>query len=316
MLETLKFVQGAVARKDFVPTLQHFRIKDGIICGYNGNIALSSPIDLDLDVCPRAVPFVKAIQTCQETIQLHITPAGKLGVKSGKFKAFIECVQEEFPDISPQGVYVDLAPGLIATLKQLAPFIAEDASRPWARGILLRSQSAFATNNVVVIEKWLGSPFPVEVNIPRMAVMELVRIGDDPTHLQMDENSVTFHYEGGRWLRTQLYSTQWPDLAPILNRESTPTPIPETLWETLEELKPFVDEVGRVFLSAGSIATHEQEGIGAVIEIPELTSVGIFNHEQLGLLHSVATSIDLSGYPKPCLFFGDKLRGAIVGVRA
>lgn len=315
MLDSLRFVQGAVAKKDFVPVLQHFRIQNQTICGYNGSIALSSPIELDLDVMPKAAPFVKAIATCQETIQLHITPAGKLGVKSGKFKAFIECVQEEFPDITPAGAHVPLNGHFLETLKLLEPFIAEDASRPWARGILLRGQSAYATNNVIIIEKWLGAPFPVEVNIPHAAVNELIRIKEEPISLQMDENSLTFHYENGRWLRTQLYTTQWPDISKILVQKNPPTSIPEGLWEALVEIKPFVDEAGRARLSPGKVFTHVEDGTGASVEVPAITTEGCFHYDQLGRLRDVANSIDLSGYPGPCLFYGDNLRGAIIGIR-
>ena len=40
MLAELKFVQGAVAKKDFIPSLTHFEIKDGMIKGLNGSLAL------------------------------------------------------------------------------------------------------------------------------------------------------------------------------------------------------------------------------------------------------------------------------------
>jgi len=315
MLDSLRFVQGAVAKKDYVATLMHFRIKNKTVCGYNGSIALNSPIELDLDTCPLATQFVKAIQTCQDTIQLHMTPAGRLAVKSGKFKAFVDCIQEEFPKIAPEGKEVQLSGNLLGTLKQLSPFIAEDASRPWARGILLRGQSAFATNNVILVEKWLGAPFPVEVNIPRMAVAELLRIGTEPTHLQICENSVTFHFQGNRWLRTQLSTLAWPDLSPILDKKSNQAIPPKDLWQAIEEIKPFVDEVGRVHLSPGKIATHIAEGVGAVVELPEVTTNGCFHFEQLLLLQDVVKTIDLSSYPSPCLFYGEVIRGAIIGMR-
>jgi len=35
----------------------------------------------------------------------------------------------------------------------------------------------------------------------------------------------------------------------------------------------------------------------------------------LNLLNGNANSIDWSAYPSPCMFFGDRLRGAIVGMR-
>jgi len=315
MLSSLKFVQGAVAKKDFVPALTHFKIANGTVRGYNGSMALCGPIDLDIDVTPRAAQFVKAIETCRETIAIHMTPNGRLSIKSGSFKAFVECTDNPFPDVEPEGEPIKPEGGFLAALRTLMPFIAEDASRPWARGIMFRGPSAFATNNVVLIEYWLGYDFPIEVNIPKTAVAELLRIDEEPEALQVSKNSVTFHLAGNRWLRTQLYETSWPDLSPILNREADPKPLPDTFWEAVETLKPFVEEGGRLYLGNEAVATSPVEGAGASFAVPGLVVAGCFNVKYLGLLQDVVEKIDLSSYPNPCMFFGKSLRGAIVGMR-
>ena len=315
MLNALKFVQGSVAAKDFVPELMHFKIENGTIRGYNGMLGLCCPIALDLNVSPKAVPFIKAIQTCKDTVQLHVTPAGKLAVKSGKFKAFIDCIEAEFPDRPPEGVATALSGSLLGVLKTLAPFIAEDASRPWARGILFKGQSAFATNNICVVEHWLDQVFPVEINIPRAAVLELIRIGIEPISIQTTEQSVTFHYPGDKWLRTQTYSKEWPDLSRILDVGYNPIPVPAGLFEAVTDLSPFVDDLGRIFLKPGLISTGQTEGVGAAVDLPEVSSEGCYHFKQILLLEKIAKAIDLTSYPAPCLFVGDKVRGAIVGMR-
>lgn len=315
MLDALKFVQGAVAKKDFIPALTHFHISGGFIKGYNGSLALCSPIDLDLEVTPKADPFIKAIATCKDTVQLNMTPAGRLSIKSGSFRAFVDCTDEAYPDIQPEGEVLELDGALLEALKKLNPFIAEDASRQWARGILFRGSSAFATNNVTLVEYQLGYNFPVEVNIPQPAVQELIRIGEEPSKVQVCENSVTFHYASGRWLRTQTYSTQWPDVAKILDRDSTQRPFPEGFFEALADLLPFADNLERVYFLSTRMATTPVEGLGASVDLVGLPEQGIYNIRQLQLLEAVAETIDLSQYPAPCLFYGDRVRGAIVGMR-
>ena len=315
MLQSLKFVRGAVATKDFVPELMHYRIQGGMIRAYNGMIGLGGPIDLNLDICPKATELIKAIEVCKDTIQLHVTPSGKLAVKSGKFRAYIECITADLPEVLPEGSPVNVTGNILKCLKTLAPLIAEDASRPWARGILFRGNSAFATNNIIVAEYWLGYNFPVDINIPRAAVMELIRIGEEPISLQVAENSVTFHFEGNRWLRTQTLTTEWPDLSRILDVESNSSPIPANFFESVNDLAPFVDDLGKVFLLIGEVSTHADENMGACIEVPDLSCEAVFNIKQLQLLEKVAKLIDFSTYPAPCMFFGDGIRGAIVGIR-
>lgn len=315
MIEALKFVQGAVAKKDIVPALSHFRIKDGRIKGYNGLIAICSPIGLGIDCQPKAVDLVKAIQTCKDTVHLSMTPAGRLTVKSGKFKAHINCVQEEFPDVEPEGLFYSIPGGLLAALKVLEPMIAEDASRPWARGVLFRGAFAHATNNVVICQYWLGYNFPFDITIPHAAVNELLRIGEEPLGMQMRENSCTFHFPGDRWLRTQTNSTEWPALARVLDKNDvSAVDLPESFFADLEDLRPHVDDLNRCYFVNGTVATHMDDGEGARIEMPAGFPDGlVFNLNQLRLLSKVAKSFDFS--QSPALFFGDNLRGAISQMR-
>ncbi|MBL4904263.1 MAG: hypothetical protein JKY62_16695 [Desulfocapsa sp.] len=316
MLKALQFVKGSIASKGFDPTLMHFRIENGHIKGFNGSLALSSPIELDLDVSPKAIPFVKAITACKATTVMHVTPTGKLSIKSGKFKAFVECAPDEaYPEIKPEGKIIPLKGSFIETLKKLQPFMAEDASRPWARGILLKGQSAFVTNNIIIIEAWMERPFPVEVNIPASAIKELVRIKEEPTHIQLDERSASFLYEDGRWLRTNLNTGEWPDITPVLNRECDPKPLAEGFFEALIDIAPFAEETSMVMFINGAICTHKDEGLGASAEVDGLPEEGAFNHKYLSKLEGLAEKIDLTLYPTPCIFYGDKLRGAIVGMK-
>lgn len=314
MLNELKFVQGAVARKDFQPALTHFHIQGGKIQGYNGILSLCSPIALDIDVTPNAVQLVKAVRNCKDTIALSVTSGGRLAIKSGNFKAFVDCYAQGFPEIRPSGKQITIPPDFLDALKVLEPCIAEDASRQWARGILFRGRSVFATNNVVLLEYFLGTEFPAEINLPQETVRELLRIGELPESALFDEAHITFQYSGDRWLRSQVYSTQWPDVSKVLDRDGNAvTPVLQAAH--VEELLPFVDEGSRLYLLDGVLATAPVDGAGARIEIPGLLAGGIFNAHMLRLALERAQRIDLAQYPAPCIFYGNKLRGALIGMR-
>jgi DNA polymerase III sliding clamp (beta) subunit (PCNA family) len=318
MLTELKFVQGAVAKKDFIPALTHFVIEGGTVRGYNGMLALCSPIPFDIECKPKAESLVKAIANCTETVQLAMTAAGRLSVKSGKFKAFVDCLPDaSTPHVQPEGEHVVIdGAAMLQAIKIVAPFIGDDASRPWSNGVLLLGQSAFATNNITLVEYWTGSTVPRPLNIPRAAIKELLRIDEAPEAVQLTDNSITFHFSGQRWLRTQLFETKWPDLTKVLGRESNPQPIDERLFEALKTLKPFTDKAGRIlFRGGGKIATYDDETEGAGYEIEGFDHTGVYQIDMLNLLNGNATSIDWSAYPSPCMFFGDRLRGAIIGMR-
>ena len=316
MLSELKFVQGGVARKEIIPTLTHFRIENGTVRSFNGTLALSSPIKLDLDCTPKAEPFYKAIQNCKETVTMSMTASGRLGIKSGAFKAFIECVEEETPHVIPEGQEFEIdGEALLAALKVISPFIGDDASRPWSNGVLLKEQSAFATNNISLIEYWIGSTFPIVCNVPKIAIREMVRINEPPLRAQVDEHSISFHYPDGKWIRTALLDIDWPDLNKVLGVTVNATAIDERIFDALEAIKPFVDKQERVYITPGLMGTTMINGEGASYEIPEFPHEGVYQLKTLNLLKGIATSIDFTCYPKPCIFYGERLRGAIIGMR-
>jgi hypothetical protein len=315
--ESLRFTQGAVSKKDFVPALTHFQIKDGRITGYDGKMSLSAPIALDLDCCPKADTFAKAITACVGTAQLHMAANGKLAVRSGKFKAHVECLPPElYPGVTLHGERVEASGSMLDVLQLLYDFSAVDASRPWAAGVLFDGDYAYSTNNVIFAQCWLGAHFPYRVNIPRTTIKELIRIGEEPTEMEVAGNSITFHYEGERWLHSQLVTHPWPEMAGLMGRMAPPKPesaITDEYWEGLATLEPFVDEVGHVYSNEQGLHTATVDG--ASVELAGLP-VGIYNHKMLTLLHGVAHYIDFGAYPDPMTWYGENVRGLFVGMVA
>jgi DNA polymerase III sliding clamp (beta) subunit (PCNA family) len=316
MLAELKFVVGSVAKKDYLPALTHFCIENGTVRGFNGTLALCSPIPFDISCKPKAIPLVQAIRNCTDTIALSMTATGRLSVKSGKFKAFVECIEGPSNHVEPEGDRIDFdGEAFLKGIKSVSDYMGDDASRPWSNGVLLKGQSAFATNNVIVVEYWTGVDFPIVVNIPRPAVKEILRIDEAPEYAQTTDSSFSLHYSDGRWIRTQLLPSDWPDLARILDQPCNPQPVNPELFAGLEVIKPFADKLGRVTFHEGAVCTSLVEGDGAKYDVEGLPDNGSYNVEMLASLAGVVHTIDLTTYPKPCIFYGERLRGAIIGMR-
>lgn len=321
MLDALRFVASAVAKKDFVPELTHFKIKGGRVTGYNGQIALSSDIDCDLDVQPQAVPLINAIRACPGTIALSVTPAGKLAIRSGKFRSFVNCMADEIAHfVEPEGDTIELGPHFLPGIKRLAPLMGVDASRPWAMGIKLHKQSMFATNNIMLAQYWHGYDLPLDAVIPAAAINELLRIDEEPTRVQMTENSVSFWFGAKRWMRSQLLvDGGWPVErvdALMANNGRDMRPLPENFAEAVETLKPFLGERGSLYLSPGRISTApvDEDGTSVECELPQVTEMQAYHQVHLTLLAKVAALMDWTSYPAPCQFSdGERMRGVIIG---
>lgn len=318
MLQQLKFVMGSVSKKELIQSLSHFKIKDQRVYGYNGKLGLSAPIPFEIDCYPKATQLVNAIDKCEEAVQLGMTPKGRLSVKSGKFRSYVDCLPEDgnTPHVEPEGEVVDLdGEALMKALKLLQPFVADDAARPWSNGVLLKGNSAYATNNVIFVEYWMGVTFPCDIVIPRNAIKEMLRIKQKPVRFQMTDNSLTVHYEDGCWLRTNLINSGWPDPSKLFTAEANPVPFPEGFYEALDSVNNFTDKFGRIMFDNGVLYTHNDDEMGAKVEIAELVDKGSYVVTMLQKLQGVANTIDFSHYPNPCPWYGDNVRGVIIGLR-
>lgn len=319
MLEALKFASAAVGKRAFVEGTTHFLIKDGMVRATNGIVSLGAPIPLQAECAPEAIPMLKAIANCDEATQLTLMGNGKLKVRSGKFMANISCTDKIAGHVEPEGEFYDInGAELVAALKALDPFVGTDASRRWTMSVLLKGGSAFATNNVCIVQYWFGSPFPIDCVLSAEAVEALVKIKEIPIKAQVSQESITFHYESGRWMRSTLMVNEWPtDPSKVLDCESKPVSIDETLFDALQRLKPFATDNGRVYIEQGVVRTHMDDAIeGASCQIQDQQIHGIFALEILWLLKGIVETADLTRYPAPCTFFGKNFRGILMGQRA
>lgn len=315
MIEILNFIKGAISSKDFIPVLKHFHIKNGVIQGHNGYLTLNSSIPLNIDCSPNGDKFIKAISGCTTAARLTFNEKlNKLKIASGSFTANIECTIEKFDFIIPDEKQIEIdGEALLKALKTLKPFISSDASRLWSNGILFKDNSAFATNNLILIEYFIGSDFKQSFNLPSFATNELIRINEIPTHMGWSDGTVTFYYDNDKWLKTSLYSTEWPDISKIFPNHYRIDEIDPELFVGLDNIKQFLNVTKSVYFKKNNISTNVNDHDGARYDLP-ISFEAIYNHDMLMLLKSVCTHIDLSRYPKPGYFNGENTRGIIIGI--
>ena len=252
---------------------------------------------------------------------MNMTPKGRLSIRSGGFKAFLDCLEvDNAYDAQPQGDEMACPATFLPMLTKLLPFIGEDASRPWAMGLLLHGGLLMATNNVVVVQCWAGgvlAQLPTII-IPRYAVAELVRIGQHPKSLQTDGSSLTINFDDGRWMRTQLVDPQWPfeKLNQLFDFKDDPKPLPDGMQAAVDTLRAFVDsDAAPLYFARGGVATSLGEEEGMVVAVPELAAGPVFGVRQLQTVTETAYKADFSRYPAPCSFYDKEgtLRGLVIG---
>lgn len=320
MRDTLNLVRGAVSKKDLLPVLTHFHIYDGRVQGGNGRIAIDAPCPSleGFDCTVPAERFLKAIDVCDGEPKLKLTDGGKLTVSRGKFRATLPLANHQaFPRVAADnagGVLTLLHP-ILPMLRKLYNFIGEDASRPWSCGILFRDDFAWATNNVCLARVPYGAIR--EFVLPIFAIDELLRIGKEPSSLLIEDNSLTFSFDSGWWMRVQKLHGQWPDVTKFMPAElPADTWAADTLREAVRKVLPFCPDPKHPVINTGPDGVSTLDGeMSAAVGLDGLPP-GRFRAEPLLAVLDAAKGIDLGAYPGGCYWCGDGIDGVVVGMRA
>jgi DNA polymerase III sliding clamp (beta) subunit (PCNA family) len=246
---------------------------------------------------------------------------GKLVIKSGKFKTFVNCYErEKFPEYTPQGSRLPVPDKILPALKSLLPFVSTDENRPWANGILFSNNSALATNSICIVEHWLPVAFPVIANIPRDAVEQLVKLKLEPTSLQVAPGAVIFHLPGEAWFACSVMTWKWPDTEAVFKKASEfagdfmNSSNLETILNDVGKLEKFTGELGAIHFHNGLVSTSQELNAGTSLECPFAPSRGSFRADQLSALRGIVDRIGFDAYPAPVPFYGGHLlRGVMVG---
>jgi hypothetical protein len=169
----------------------------------------------------------------------------------------------------------------------------------------------------MVLEYWHGLDLPPNVPLPKEFVTALTKQKKNLTGFGFSNNSATFYFEDGCWLKTQLYADSWPDMNRILSLRGNLWTIDPNFYKALDAVEPFSED-GNVYFDTNLIMSHAEAAEGAQYECAGLPKGVIYPIKQLKIIKPFVKRIDYmadglndSSY---CLVFeGDVCRGIIAG---
>lgn len=319
--DVLQLVRGAVSKKDLVPLLSHFCMYGGRIQGTNGFLCIDAACAA-LSEHEFAVPadrFIKAIDACHgEPLMKYDHEKRVLVMSRGRFKAKIQTGDvTQYPrHDKPEGTTVVPTDDILKPLRRLRPFIGEDASRRWCLSVFVSGGYAYATNNVIVVRVPFPAQLPDGYMIPGYAVDELLRINEPPQSIVVGENHTSFFF-GDYWVKAQLDSSRWPDIAALFERiheGAEMVEVPPGLAVAVDTVAPF-STMPEIILTADQVTTPDGDH-GAEVDGFTLHP-GRYRTETLQLVLKAATLVDFSRYPQQIPWAGEQgMIGIFVGVRA
>jgi hypothetical protein len=280
----------------------------------NGVVALSDTIDEDLCATPHTERLLLALERCLDRFSITQIGQEQLQVRSGEFQAFVPCCNPaKLAQATPDAPVTAIDDRLRDALAIVLPLANEKATHLLAASVQLYSGSALATNRVLILEAWHGLAVPT-MTLPKQAVAAIVNCGKSLVQLGYSNESATFYFSDGAWLKTQLYRDDVPDLRKTLDVPSNPRKLNPEFFNAIKQIEPF-SESGNVYCEREHISSHPNYAVnkGSQLRVPMPN--GIRDREypikHLKVVKKYAQTIDEDAREDATLFYGENVRGAI-----
>ena len=306
LIAALKFVLPAQKKQSYC------FIGNGWVVGANDTFTIATRIEEDLRACPQTHGFLEALSNCSEELQITQLSESALSVKSGPFQAQIPCVAASSLSLSgPDEPFASCGRMLKDSLCSLNK-IAEAAGEPYETVVMLNNYSAVCTNGSVIAEYWHGMEGKFGKMLAKQAIVALLKTDKVLTYYGASDDSFTFHFEDGSFIKTRTISEQFPPYAHFFEKQVNPCPGQEDFFRALKAVEPFAKE-GIVYFIEGGIASDltNESSFYKIEGLPEGFSF-LIKH-WLSVEHLVKT-VYFDHEENKAFFFGDNVRGIVLGM--
>lgn len=322
LYDALSFIEPAT--NDLQDYQQFARLTNKFAIAFDGSLAMGHPIEEELTLCPHLARLKTAIDKAGATISIAATDNGRLSVSGEKLRAVVPCLPpEKYPPVMPDVQVAVIDDRIKEGFKALVKLSKDEADKVHEATVLLRANSMVATNGMLILEFWHGIDLPPGLAVPQRAVKAVAQSKKALTGFGFDwGRSVTFYFEGGAWLKTQLFDEPWPNVDDVLNVAAYPSDIPVGLWDGLDAIEKFSEDGGIHFDTdklRSTYATFAGQGdealnYGATYDVPGLQARHSFSASLLKLAQPAALQMDYTTHPDRAIFYNTvaNLRGVLM----
>lgn len=324
LVEALAFVGVASRDTGEGPWQTHCQFQPGQVVAFDGLVSAGHPVTGELACCPHTEKLKAAISKVGASLSLTLLESGNLSVKGDKLRALVPTLGfETMPPVEPDPVVAPLNDSMKAALACVGTLVKEGEDEMLKAALLISGGTAQSTNRQVALQYWHGIDFPPGVVVPKLFAQAVCRqilplTGFGVSWRQNLETgawqpkSVTFHFENGAWIKTLCYADPYPDFASFMDVQSYPVEAPAGLFEAVETVKA-VTENNRVYFEGDRVQSHESDQVGAQYDVPGLVGGKCFDPALLMKAAPFVKTYDITTYPDRMLFFGDNVRGVVMG---
>lgn len=315
-LEAINFL-SCITKDVGAPFETHIALYNKTALAGNGVTAAGISIEEDLIAAPHNKTLQTALGKCGEGYSLTQLDASKLVLKAGKFKAIIPCLDINLlTQIYPDEPCATIDDRLKEALSVIEIIKSENAQRVELLSFLLNGQSLIATDGKIILEYWHGIDLPTNIPIPKSIITPILQNKKKLIRFGFSTSSVTFYFEDGSWVKSQLYAAQWPRVDHIMDKACNAFPVPIDFFKALDAVTPFSEE-GNIYFERELLCSHLSVDKGATHEVQGLPKGPIYTAKYFHMIKNIAEKIDFTVPGTQgsylCMFFGKNCRGVIAG---
>lgn len=315
LIEALQFVAMAQAKSGPVET-QFCLLTNKWAVASNGFLTIGAKIEEDLEVCPNTLQLIEALKLAVDGDQViaHESPS-VLSVRAGAFAGLVACVdRNSLPDPSAPDGQCALVDSRLTDALDAVQFLAMDESPDaFKASVLLRAGSAVATDGSMMLEYWHGIDLPPNLMVPRKAVQAIVKCKKVPVGFGYSPSSITIWFEDDSFIKTQLYSGNYPDTDKLYPQTVNAWPLPEGFFKAVHVIANFSED-GQVIFNNGKVASSLQESVASTFKIEGLAEEMAFRAKYLIDAQLYMKTAHFDSEKGRVIFFGDNCRGIIMGL--
>lgn len=309
----LDFISQA-QKKEGLPNQTHCKIADGWAIAYDGLLTIGHKVNEDLGACPNTLKLNAALKRCKDKFSITQLDEYKLTVKSGRFKASIDCLGLDSIAVTPpdpQCAVVSAA--LTDAMRAVVDCLVDSpaSGRAFTGAALLQANSMVGTNGYLMVEYWHGIDLPPGILLPKKAIQAILKVKSELVGFGFSEGSVTFYFKDESFIKTQVYDERYPNYAAIFTDGLSYSEVSPDFYEAVNTVAQFSNNNLCYFIDGG-LSSHNRVDEGAFLEGLNLPDSYAFN---IGYLNAVKPFFEKVNFSNnKANFVGGSVRGVIMGI--
>lgn len=323
LMNALAFVKKAT-NEDGVEGASHVKISNNMLVAYDGvKLSAGHPIEEDMTACPHYKRMSDALKNVGSKLSMSLSDGGRITIAGEHAKYVVPCIPpESMPPVFPDAPIAVIDDRIKDGFREVGKLAKEEAEKVYEMSVLLRAGSMVGCNGALALEYWHGIDLPPNLAIPFKAAK---MIAEQSAKLERFGftwgRSATFWFEGGGWIRTQLFGEEWPDMNSILNCEAYPQEVPG-LFEALDRISSFSED-GAIHFHEDKLKTtyaaSDDNGpvYGASYDLPGLKAGTHCSARLLSLARIAAERLDYTTHADRIVFANNEgnMRGVLMKMR-